>query len=264
MPALQTVVLDGFAVAYRQAGTGPPLLLLHGAYEDSRIWARVLGELARDFTVIALDVPGHGGSDDPPDSWTADDYADTVVGLLRALGVDVVTVVGLSFGSVLALELYARRPEVVERLVLAAAYAGWAGSLPKEEVAARMAQVLAELDRPVSELAPTWLPTLLTAAATQEMRDEVTAIMADAHPAGMRVALSVFGANDLRPVLPTIAVPTLLVYGECDGRSPASPVGEAMHAAIPGSRLVVVPGAPHLLMIEAAAELAAAIRAFMR
>ena len=103
------------------------------------------------------------------------------------------TVVGLSFGSVLALELYGRRPEVVERLVLAAAYAGWAGSLPKEEVAARMAQVLAELDRPVSELAPTWLPTLLTAAATQEMRDEVTAIMADAHPAGMRVALSSSG-----------------------------------------------------------------------
>ena len=84
MPALQTVVLDGFAVAYRQAGTGPPLLLLHGAYEDSRIWARVLDELARDFTVIALDVPGHGGSDDPrageqgsgPDIWSSDTDAE--------------------------------------------------------------------------------------------------------------------------------------------------------------------------------------------
>ena len=48
-------------MAYRRRRPGPPLLLLHGAYEDSRIWARVLGELARDFTVIALDMPGHGG-----------------------------------------------------------------------------------------------------------------------------------------------------------------------------------------------------------
>jgi pimeloyl-ACP methyl ester carboxylesterase len=262
MPELRTTEVSGLTVAHRQAGEGPVLLLLHGAYEDSRIWARVLPGLARDFTVLAVDVPGNGGSDDPPGWWGADEFADAVAELLLGLDLAPVTVAGLSFGSVLALALYRRRPEVVSRLVLASAYAGWAGSLTPEQVEARLQQVLDELERPASEIAPAWLPTLLTEQATPAMRDEVTQVMADFHPAGMRAIVTAFGPLDLRPVLAKIAVPTLLLYGERDVRSPVDPVGLALHEAIPGSRLVVVPDAPHLLMVEAADAFVSHVRDF--
>jgi pimeloyl-ACP methyl ester carboxylesterase len=263
MPELQSTDASGLTIAYRRAGAGPVLLLLHGAYEDSRIWSRVLDDLSRDFTVIAVDVPGNGRSDDPPASWGPDEFAEALADVVHGLGSGPVTLVGLSFGSVLALALYAKRPDVVSRLVLASAYAGWAGSLTPAQVEARMQQVLAELDRPATELAPVWLPTLLTDDATQAMRDEVTEVMVDFHPAGMRTIVKAFGPADLRPVLPTIAVPTLLLYGERDVRSPVDPVGLALHEAIPGSRLVVVPGAPHLLMVEAAEAFVSEIRAFV-
>ncbi|HEV8534489.1 MAG TPA: hypothetical protein VGR87_02045 [Candidatus Limnocylindria bacterium] len=71
------------------------------------------------------------------------------------------------------------------------------------------------------------------------MIDEVKAILAEFHPAGQRVLFRAFGEADLRDVLPHIEVPTLLLYGEKDVRSPVT-VGEELHAMIPGSKLVVI------------------------
>ena len=149
----------------------------------------------------------------------------------------------------LALGLYERHPDAVASLVLASAYAGWAGSLPLEEVQRRVRQVLREVELPVEEFAGDWIPTLLTATAPAALVDEVVTIMGDFHPAGMRTAALTMAAADYRAMLSTIAVPTLLLYGENDQRSPVH-VGEDLHARIPGSTLVVLPGAPHLAMVE--------------
>lgn len=253
----------GLRLGYRRAGSGPALLLLHGAYEDSRIWSRQLEGLADEFTVLAWDAPGCGTSDDPPDRFTTADYSRCAVELLAALGFSSAHVLGLSWGSMLALDLVSRHPEAVDSLVLASAYAGWAGSLPAEEVQRRVAQVLREVELPAEAFIPDWLPGLLTDAAPAGAADEVAAIMADFHPAGMRHAALTMGAADLRPVLPSIAVPTLLLYGELDTRSPVE-VGRALHAQIPGSQLVVLPGAPHLAMVEQPAAFDAAVRRFLR
>jgi pimeloyl-ACP methyl ester carboxylesterase len=125
-----------------------------------------------------------------------------------------------------------------------------------------MRQVLREAELPAKEFVPDWIPTLLTGSASQELVDEVTAIMYDFHPAGMRAAAQALGAVDLRPVLPTIAVPTLLLYGDADVRSPVR-VGQELHSQIPGSILVVLPGAPHLSNLEQPEEFNTAIRRFL-
>lgn len=263
LPALRTVEVDGRPLTYRRAGAGPVLVLLHGAYEDSRIWRRQLADLADAFTVVAFDLPGCGGSFDPPPTWRARDHAACVADAMRALDLDDVTVVGLSFGSVLALALAAHRPECLTRLVLVAAYAGWAGSLTPEQVRARIDQVHAELDQPAATIAAAWMPGLLTPAAPAALRDEVTQILADFHPEGMRAMVAAFGPVDFRPTLAEIAVPTLVLAGERDVRSPPDPVGRAIHEAIPGSRFVVVAGAPHLIMVEMPDAFAAALRAFV-
>ncbi len=262
MTGVEHVDVGGLTVAYRRAGQGPALVLLHGAYEDSRIWSRQLDGLSDAFTVIAWDAPGCGRSDDPPDTFTADNYGDCVAGFLDAMQLRAPHVLGLSWGSALALGLYERHPNAMASLVLASAYAGWAGSLPPEEVQRRTQQVLREVEQPPDQFVGDWLPTLFTASASPEVVAEVTAIMCDFHPAGMRTAVLAMAAADYRPVLPTITVPTLLLYGEADVRSPLS-VAKDLHAQIPESTLVVLPGAPHLAQVETPDLFNAAVRDFL-
>jgi pimeloyl-ACP methyl ester carboxylesterase len=262
-PEVDRVDVHGQSLAYRRAGHGPPIVLLHGAYEDSRIWRRQIDGLSDEFTVLAWDAPGCGLSSDPPDTFAAADYADCLAGLIDALGLAPAHVLGVSWGSIWALGLYERHPEAVASLVLTAAYAGWAGSLPPDEVQRRLRQVLREVELPAEAFIGDWMPTLLTAAAELDLRAEVAAIMADFHPAGTRVAARIMAELDYRPVLPTIAVPTLLLYGEADVRSPVD-VGEDLQARIPGSTLVVLPGAPHLASVETPQLFNDAVRAFLR
>jgi pimeloyl-ACP methyl ester carboxylesterase len=93
--------------------------------------------------------------------------------------------------------------------------------------------------------------------------DLLAEMMRDVHPAGTRVALNALGPADLRHVLDTIAVPTLLLYGDADRRSPVS-VGQALHARIGGSTLVVLTGAPHLANLEQPEAFNQAVRLFGR
>lgn len=79
--------------------------------------------LSDEFTVIAVDAPGFGASDDPPPTWTTADYGNHLGDILDALGLIRPTVVGLSFGSVYALALYRQRPQTVGALILVSAYA---------------------------------------------------------------------------------------------------------------------------------------------
>ena len=89
-------------------------------------------------------------------------------------------------------------------------------------------------------------------------------MMLDARPAGMRPMLLGFAEADLRDVLPRIQVPTLLLYGDADQRSPLQVVARDLHAKIPGSRLVVMPGVGHQCDMEAPDRFNAEVRSFLR
>ena len=166
-------------------------------------------------------------------------------------------------GAVLALALYEQRPDLPGSLVLASAYAGWAGSLPPQEVQRRLEQAMRDLEAPPAQILTAWLPTLLTPTAPREVVDLLAEMMRDSHTAGVRVALNALGPADLRHVLGTIAVPTLVLYGDADQRSPVS-VGQELQARIPGSTLVVIPGAPHLANLEQPQAFNQAVRTFAR
>lgn len=259
---MDTVEVSGLRIAYQREGQGPPLVLIHGAYEDSRIWSPQLEGLSGDFTVIAWDAPGCGHSDDPPPHFSGEDLGDALAGFLRAAVPDKPNVLGLSWGSGVALELYRSYPDMPASLVLASAYAGWAGSLPPEEVERRYAQILAELDQPPEQFIPVWMPTLFTERADPAVVEHASAIMADFHPAGMRALLNASGHSDYRDVLPTISIPTLLLYGEKDVRSPLS-VAQEMHRQIPGSTLVVIPDVGHMVAAETPEAFNTEVRRFL-
>ena len=258
---MRVLDIDGLSIAFRMEGEGPPLVLLHGAVSDSRLWGPQVEALADTFTVIAWDAPGAGRSPVPPSPFGMDDWAGALEGLLAALGVGPAHVAGLSWGSTVALALYARRPEAVASLVLAGAYAGWKGSLPEPECAARLAAGLASADLPPAELAAAWLPSLVAADARPEPVAVLRAMAEDSHPEAMRLLARSMAETDLGGLLPQIEVPVLLMWGEQDTRSPLH-VAEAMRASIPGAELVVVPGSGHVVNLERPDEFTAAVRRF--
>jgi pimeloyl-ACP methyl ester carboxylesterase len=122
---------------------------------------------------------------------------------------------GLSWGGGLALELYRRHPQLPRSLVLASAYAGWAGSLPPEVVAERLRQVMREAELPPAQWVPGYLDGLFTDAAPAQVAQEALAIMLEARPGGMRPMVQGFAEADLREVPPRIQVPTLRVLFTC-------------------------------------------------
>jgi pimeloyl-ACP methyl ester carboxylesterase len=259
---LRDVRVGALRVAYVTAGEGVPLVLLHGGWGDHRHLRRQLEGLDGDFALAAWDAPGCGHSDDPPETWGMGDYADCLAAWLEAAKISRPNLLGFSWGGALALELYRRHRHVPASLILAGGYAGWAGSLPPEEVAKRVARVEAELDRPPSEWAAGYLPGLLTDRAPPELVDELLGIMGDIHPGGTRTMLHAMAAADLRDVLPLIEVPTLLLWGELDARSPLR-VAEELHAATPGSELEMLPDAGHFASGERPDEFNAAVRRFL-
>ena len=112
------MTLHGHSVAYRQAGSGPVVVLVHGITSSSATWERVIGDLARRFTVIAPDLAGHGESDKPKGDYSLGAHASTVRDLLLALGHERATFVGHSLGGGIAMQLAYQFPERCERLVL--------------------------------------------------------------------------------------------------------------------------------------------------
>jgi pimeloyl-ACP methyl ester carboxylesterase len=258
------VDVGGHTVQYRRAGEeGPPLVLLHGGWGDSREWWLQLADLSDEFSCFAIDAPGCGGSWDPPNDFGMDGYADTVADVVDALGLERPHLLGLSFGGGLALAVYRRRPSLARSLVLASAYAGWAGSLPAAVVEARVHKALSEAELPPDEWISSYLSGFFTSAVPQESVDRLVSIMRDIRPAGITPMVLAFAAADLRDVLSTISVPTLLLYGELDERAPRA-VADGLHAGIPGSELVVMPGVGHVSNIEAPDTFNAEVRRFLQ
>ena len=138
------------------------------------------------------------------------------------------------------LELYRHHPELVATLILVDTYAGWKGSLPEEEVRARVAGARQMLAAPAEEFDPT-LPGLFAGEPPAEFVPLLEEMAADVRPESLGTQLFVMAEADQRDLLPRIAVPTLLIWGELDARSPLD-VARQFERAIPDTKLVVIPG----------------------
>lgn len=257
---MERIRVRGLDLVYERVGHGPPMVLVHGAAEDARIWRPQLSALSDAFTVVAWDEPGAGRSSDLPPDFLLDDYAHCLAALVEALGLGPAHVVGLSWGGTLVLELYRRHPEAVATLILADTYAGWKGSLPADELRARVEGVRRMLDAPAEAFDPTF-PGLFAGAPPAEHAPLLAEIAASARRETLRRQLSLMAECDQRDVLATIDVPTLLIWGEQDARSPL-PVAREFAGAIPDSRLVLIPDCGHVSNIERPEEFNRAVREF--
>ncbi len=259
---MEAVRANGLEIAYERAGEGPAVVFAHGAAEDARIWRPQLAALADEFTVVAWDEPGAGRSSDVPADFCLADYASCLAALIEALGLGPAHVAGLSWGGTVVQELYRHHPGLVATLILVDTYAGWKGSLPEEEVRARVEGARHMLASPADEFEPT-LPGLFAGDPPAEFVPLLEEMAADVRPESMKTALLVMAEADQRDLLPRVAVPTLLIWGELDARSPLS-VARQFEQAIPDTKLAVIPGAGHVSNLERPALVNDAIREFCR
>jgi pimeloyl-ACP methyl ester carboxylesterase len=252
----------GVEVVYQRIGEGPPLVFVHGAGDDGRIWKPQLVALADEFTVVAWDEPGAGRSSDLPPEFALADYARCLAAVVGDVGLGPAHIAGLSWGGTVAQELYRRHPGLVATLILIDTYAGWRGSLSAEEVSARVHRAREMLAAPPDGL-DLLFPGLFAGDPPAKFVSLLEEIAADVRPESLARQLSIMAATDQRDLLPQIVVPTLLIWGELDERSPVS-IAHAFEQAIPGAELVLIPGAGHLSNLEKPEMINDAIRKFCR
>ena len=180
--------------------------------------------------------------------------------MITALGLEPAHVVGLSWGGTVALELYRRHPGLVRTLVLADTYAGWKGSLSPQELRTRVEGAERMLAVPDAEFDPAF-PGLFAGDPPAEFVPLLAEMSDVVRARSLRAALGVMAEADQRDLLPKIAVPTLLLWGELDVRSPLS-IAQQFRDAIPHAELVVIPGAGHVSNLEAPEPFNRAVRAF--
>jgi pimeloyl-ACP methyl ester carboxylesterase len=188
------------------------------------------------------------------------DYADCLAVLIGELELGPAHVAGASWGGTVVQELYRRHPECVATLVLIDTYAGWKGSLPAHEVSARAAAIRETLAAEKFDPTP---PGLFAGDPPDEFVPLLEEIAADVRPESMRTQVAIMAHADQRDLLPRIAVPTLLIWGELDVRSPLS-VARQFERAIPDAELVVIAGAGHASHLERPERVNEAVREFCR
>lgn len=234
-----------------QAGRGQPLLLIHGFPLNHEMWRPQIETLARNSKVIAPDLRGHGQSPPTPGPYSMDMLADDCATVLEKLGVQQpVAVCGLSMGGYVSFALFRRHPQMVAGLILVATRSGADTEEAKKNRENAAEKVRTEGIEPVIE---GMLPIMMSPKTYQEQVDlvqQVEGIMAQTSPDGMMSDLMGMKSRpDSTPTLEMINVPTLILHGADDQIIPISEA-EAMHAAIHGSQLKIIPDAGHLPNLE--------------
>jgi pimeloyl-ACP methyl ester carboxylesterase len=259
-PSLQFRTIHGYRRAFRIAGSGPAILLIHGIGDNSSTWDTVQTNLAQRFTVIAPDLLGHGKSDKPRADYSVAAYANGMRDLLSVLDVDRVTLVGHSLGGGVTMQFAYQYPQLVDRIVLV----GTGGVTKDVHFLLRLASLPMGSEAMAFLRLPGAVPTLQVAGRVIGAALGSTSFGRDL-PDALRVlaelpepTASAAFSRTLRAVVDwrgqvvtmldrcylTESVPVQLIWGAQDSVIPVSHARMA-HAAMPGSRLEIFDRSGH-------------------
>lgn len=241
---MRRLAINGEQIAYREQGAGEPVLLVHSLGTSSHLWASTMAALAPRFRVIALDCRGHGGSSNHG-GFTVDAIAEDALAAADALGIVRFHYVGISMGGLFGVAAYARAPDRFLSLTLADSYASVGAAGPPRLAATReLLKTTSMRDFATSYVNDTLMPG--TAQAIHEAAiNAIAAMSVDDYLQTLEAIL----LADVSAQLPGIRVPTLLIVGEQDQRTPVA-TSKGLAAAIEGSELVVAPQAGHLAVLD--------------
>ena len=270
------IELHGHQVVYRTAGSGPPVVLVHGMVNSSRHWRAVAERLAERYTVIAPDLIGHGDSATPRGDYSLGAHATVIRDLLSALGIERATMVGHSLGGGIAMIFFWQFPHRVERLALVSS-----GGLGRDVSPLLRSMALPGAQSLISLVANPRVTGALSAAGTRlRARGSNVGVQLESVARALR-PLETTGAREafvqtLRAVIDTRGqrvsaadriyllehMPTLVCWGERDRTIPIEH-GREVHATVPTSSFVTLPRAAHFPHLEDPEGLAAALLDFI-
>ena len=248
--------VNGLNMYYEIHGTGPPMVVLHGAYMTIELMGELVPGLARSRQVIAVEFQAHGHTADIDRPITYEHLADDTAALLRHLGIGQADVYGYSLGGGVALQVAIRHPALVRKLVVVSASYTSDGMYP---------EVLAAIEQ--------LTPELFAGTPWREAYDRTAP-----HPEAFPALVAKLKDLDLTPfawppeAVRAITAPTLIVIGDADGTRPEHAVemfrlrGGGVFgdlAGLPAAQLAVLPGTTHVGMLDRAEWLLAMIPPFL-
>lgn len=255
---MPTIQIDSLNIEYIDEGQGDVVLLLHGWNAPASTYRLIIEHLATRFRVIAPNAPGCGGSDEPPEPWTVDHFADFTAAFAGALGIEKAILMGHSFGGRTIIKLMSRavRPFAVEKIVLLDA----AGIKPKRSLGYYAKVYSFKALKAICGVPP--FKQLFPNAVENARKKRGSADYRQASDV-MRRTMSLCINEDLTPLLKTVDVPTLLIWGECDTATPLRD-GQIMEKHIPDAGLVVLKGAGHFAFAEAWGQCSRVLDVFLK
>jgi 3-oxoadipate enol-lactonase len=253
--------VNGVRTYYEEHGSGVPVILVHGLGGSVEVWRRQIAELAEDFRVIAYDLRGAGRSSVPAGPYTLEQLVADLDGLIEALGLGAVLLVGHSMSGAVVLEYAADQPE----RVLGVVGIGAVAELPeqgREGMRARAETVEAQGMAAVAET----VATNGTAPSFRERDPDgyrtFVALLESNDPAGYAALCRAVAGIDVASDLGRVRAPVLLVAGDRDAVSPPA-ANDASAARLANVRHVQLEDTAHIVMLERPAELLEAARAFL-
>jgi pimeloyl-ACP methyl ester carboxylesterase len=261
---MPTLPINGIDLAYDEAGNGPALLLIHAGIVDRRMWDDVMPALAERFRVIRFDLRGYGDTPLPSGEFV---YGSDVVELLRALDVERASVVGVSMGGHVAVDVAIAHPELVDRLiVVASGIDGWehSAAMRAEWDLEGAAWDAGDLDEVAWVNVRTWLdgPTRGPDALPDALRRRVWEMQRKALDYDNDDAKGGWLTESRRAQLGDVQAPTLVACGVLD-QPDFIEIARTLAAEIPNAKLVELPGVAHLPPMEDPAAFTALVLDFL-
>ena len=237
------ISIDGINTHYADRGAGDVLVLLHGWGTDLSLYEGLIAHLSRTMRVIAPELPGFGGTAEPPQPWSAADYSVFVLKFLEALGVKKAILLGHSNGGRIIIKTLGSGMKLEVPKVILIGSAGLVREKTPEELRRIKRYKLGKklLSSPPLRIAfPNALEKLKNRSGSADYRSATPV---------MRETLVRLVNEDLSHLLPNIKQPTLLIWGENDDATPLSD-GKRMEELLPDGGLVTVRGAGHYCYLE--------------
>lgn len=248
-------------IAHDDRGEGAPLVLLHGHPFDRSMWAPQLEALSEEFRIVAIDLPGYGESSVRSDPMTMRAFADAVIEVLDRLAIQRATVVGLSMGGLVAMEMGLGYPDRIAGLVLAATTAQplALGERQTRRDKADLAQAVGMLPLAAEMIADLFGPS---GARDQNLVLRIFAMMLSTSPDGAAAALRGRADRpDYSSLLRSLTVPSLVIAGDHDVHSPPAVIDQLIDA-LPQPQLVRFADSGHLPNLEEPGHFNDAVRTF--
>ncbi len=248
-------------VSYRIEGTGPALYLVHGIGSRKSTWDELIDGLKQDFTCVSYDLRGHGESPVPPTPYSLDDLVDDLEALRQKLGHDRIHVAGPSLGGMIG-PAYARAyPERCLSVALLSTAAG-----RNQEDRAKLRAVGEAMEQKgIVETLGTFVARWFTDDFIEAQPEVIEARLQQVRDTPADVFLSVFwiyATTEMAPWLNQLSCPCLVLTGEFDGGCNPR-LNQFIHEQLADSRLIILDGLKHSLMIEASDRVLPHLRAFL-